>query len=82
MHNLITLVNDNHVDNYLKEILEFVYYSSIVNNRLKNQHLLWVLNNSNSSSLYTFHAIWWLKEKVYTSIKSRAQSFKTNDVVS
>ena len=32
MGGLITLVNDNHVDNYLKEILAFVYYGSIVNN--------------------------------------------------
>ena len=30
---LITLVSDSHVDNYLKEILAFVYYVSIVNNR-------------------------------------------------
>ena len=30
------MVNDNHVDNYLKEILAFVYYGSIVNNQLKN----------------------------------------------
>ena len=29
------LVNDNHVDNYLKEILAFVYYSSTVNKLLK-----------------------------------------------
>ena len=34
MRDLITLVNDNRVDNYLKEILAFVYYGSIVNNRL------------------------------------------------
>ena len=33
---LITLVSDNHVDNYLKEILAFVYYGSILNNRPKN----------------------------------------------
>ena len=37
MHGLITLVIDIHVDNYLKEILAFVYYGWIVNNRpLKN----------------------------------------------
>ena len=30
---MITLVNDNYVDNHLKEILAFVYYGSIVNNR-------------------------------------------------
>ena len=33
MRGLITLVNDNHMDNYLKEILVFVYYGSIVNNQ-------------------------------------------------
>ena len=33
---LITLVNDNHVDNYLKKILAFVCYGSIVNSRPKN----------------------------------------------
>ena len=32
----ISLVNDNHVDTYLKEIFAFVYYRSIVNNRSKN----------------------------------------------
>ena len=32
MRGLITLVNDNHVDNYLKESLAFVYYGSIVIN--------------------------------------------------
>ena len=31
----ISLVNDNHVDNNLKEMLAFVYYGSIVNNRPK-----------------------------------------------
>ena len=34
---MITLVIDNHVDNYLKEILAFVYYDSFVNNRPKNR---------------------------------------------
>ena len=29
---LITLANDNHVDNHLQEVLAFVYYDSIVNN--------------------------------------------------
>ena len=33
MLGLITLVNNNHMDNYLKEILAFVYYGSIVNNQ-------------------------------------------------
>ena len=32
MRSLILLVNDYHVDNYLKEILAFAYYCSIVNN--------------------------------------------------
>ena len=32
----ISLVNDNHVDNNLKEILMFVYYGLIVNSRPKN----------------------------------------------
>ena len=32
---MITLVNDNHADNYLKEILAFVYDGSIINNQLK-----------------------------------------------
>ena len=36
----ITLVNDNHIDNYLKEIMAFVHYGSIVNNRPK-KHLIW-----------------------------------------
>ena len=35
MRGLITLVNDNHVDNYLKENLAFLYYDSTVNNRPK-----------------------------------------------
>ena len=38
MGNLITFVNDNHVDNYLKEISVFVYYGSSVNNQPKNRH--------------------------------------------
>ena len=36
MCGVITLVNDNHVDNYLKEILAFVYYGLIVHNGPKN----------------------------------------------
>ena len=35
MRGLITLVNDNHMANYLQAILAFVYYGSIVNNRPK-----------------------------------------------
>ena len=29
MRGLITFVNDNHVNNYIKEILAFVYYGSM-----------------------------------------------------
>ena len=36
MRGSITSINDNHVDNYLEEILAFVYYGSILNNRPKN----------------------------------------------
>ena len=38
MHGLTKVVNDNHVDNYLKEILTFLYryYGFIVNNQPKN----------------------------------------------
>ena len=39
---LNTLVNDNHVDNDLKESLAFVYYGSIVNNRPKDEKLDWL----------------------------------------
>ena len=34
---LISWVNDNHADNYLKEILVYVYYGSIVNGRPKKE---------------------------------------------
>ena len=33
---LITLINDNHMDNYRKDILAFVHYGSVVNNQPKN----------------------------------------------
>ena len=36
MRALITLVNDNSVDNCFKKILVFEYYGSIENNQLKN----------------------------------------------
>ena len=36
---LISLVNDNHVDNNLKEILVCVYLGSIVNNRPNNENM-------------------------------------------
>ena len=35
MHGLISLVNDNHVDNNLKKILVYVYFRLIVNDRSK-----------------------------------------------
>ena len=35
---LISLVNDYHVDNSLKESLVYKYFGSIVNNRSKNGH--------------------------------------------
>ena len=34
---LISLVSDNHEDNSLKEILAYVYYRWIANNRLKKR---------------------------------------------
>ena len=37
---LDSLVNDNHVDNNLKEILMYVYYGSIVNNPPKKPRLM------------------------------------------
>ena len=43
MHGLMTLVNSNHMDKFLKEILTFVYYGSIVNNQPKNNnHTFWL----------------------------------------
>ena len=35
---LISFVNDTHVDKNLKEILVFVYYGPIVNNRPNEHH--------------------------------------------
>ena len=35
MRSLISVVNNNHMDKYLKEILAFVYYGSTVNNQPK-----------------------------------------------
>ena len=64
MRSLITLVNDNNVNNYTKENLAFVYNGSIVNNR--SQHgeleynwiskLLWAVrfrNNCINRTIYT-----------------------------
>ena len=40
-HSLISLVNDNHMDNSLKEILVYVCFGSIINNLpLKKNHAL------------------------------------------
>ena len=36
MHGLIALVNNNHMDKYLREILAFVYFGLTVNNPPKN----------------------------------------------
>ena len=54
MPSLITLVNDNHVDNYLKEILAFVYYGLIVINQPKNfcHFYLKVMEVKNCSRVY------------------------------
>ena len=46
--------NDNHIDNYLKEILAFVYFGSNVNNRPKTNH--WGTSNE-------YHNICFPKEK-------------------
>ena len=63
-YSLISTVNDNHVDNCLKEILTFVYYGSIVNKHIgldkggypvniflisPRKHMLWVLIRSSSA---------------------------------
>ena len=40
MYSLITLFNDNHVDNYHKEILLYLYYGSAVNNQPKNNTII------------------------------------------
>ena len=42
---LISLVHDNHLDNYLKEILAFVYYGSIVKNEPKNWNCMYFIWN-------------------------------------
>ena len=36
MRGLISLTSNNHLGNYLKEILAFVYYGSIVNSQPQN----------------------------------------------
>ena len=41
MCGLITLVNDNHMDNYLKEILAFVYYGSTTQKWQKSTKCIW-----------------------------------------
>ena len=40
MRGLIILVSDNHMDNYFKEILAFVYNGSTVNNQPKTAEYL------------------------------------------
>ena len=40
MCHLISLVNDNHVANNLKEILVCVYFGSIANNQPKKQYIV------------------------------------------
>ena len=40
-YDLISLVNNNHVDNNLKEILLYVYVSFFVNNLPKNHYFLY-----------------------------------------
>ena len=45
---LITLVNDNHMDNYLKDILAFVYHGYIANSR-PNESTKMVLGNKKKS---------------------------------
>ena len=45
------MVNNNHIDNYLKEILVFVYYGSIVNKRpKKNDYITSKQRQARSSS--------------------------------
>ena len=60
MRRLITLVNDNHVDKYLKKLLVYVDYGSVVNNRPINytNHSSAVLSISNYRSilLKTFYS--------------------------
>ena len=37
MRDLILFVNDNHIDNNLKEILVYIYFGSVANNQSKNR---------------------------------------------
>ena len=57
---LITLVNDNHVDNYLKEILASVYYGSNIRPKNHNSDLklqILILHHS-ALSCSSFHYLW------------------------
>ena len=57
---LISLVNDNHVDNYLKEIIAFVYYGSNVNNRPRSVDstlMCWTFGRSSQCEDKQLHVI-------------------------
>ena len=54
MCGLIPLVNDNHVDNNLKEILVYVYYGSNVNNRPENMA---TIKKSQHTEIFLLHTI-------------------------
>ena len=49
---LITSVNNNRADNYLKEILAFAYSVSIVNSRPKNYHWHQIFSLGSTAVLY------------------------------
>ena len=48
------MVKDNHVENYLKEILVFVYYGSIENNQPKNEVLVRKKSTNQFDSFYAY----------------------------
>ena len=54
MRRLITLVNDDHGHIYLKDILAFVYYGSIVNNWAKSVYRYPTISSVQDSSVWTF----------------------------
>ena len=56
MRGSITLVNDNHMVNYLKKILAFVYYGSTVNHRLNKRTSL---QNMNAKVVYAILVWFW-----------------------
>ena len=49
MRGLISLVDDNHVHNNLKEILVYVYHGSTVNNRQKKKKMVLLLHVNRES---------------------------------